>query len=261
MKYTVEEITPQMAENWLTEWNVKNRPVTDANVTELVQIIEKGKWRLTGDPIRFSDTRLIDGQHRLLAIAKAGQTVRSVVIRGLEDECFDVIDQGKRRTASDVLASHEVQYSSCVAAMIPMLNGYYKERSQLAWARGERPPHASLVERANAQHELSAKVGASARINGVVAPSLIACWHYITSDKDNDLADVFWPMLALPTSSSHNVNLLVNRFMLHSVGNKRMSNEQKFSWAACAWNAERQGKKLSINGLKYHKGEPLPRFI
>lgn len=59
----------------------------------------------TGDPIRFdADGRLLDGQHRLLAIVASGIPLKGVqVIRNMETDVFKVIDSGLQRTNADSL--------------------------------------------------------------------------------------------------------------------------------------------------------------
>jgi hypothetical protein len=100
---SVVDISPELARQWLN-LNIGNRPASQAHVAKLERFIREGKWKMTGDPIRFSKTgKLIDGQHRLQAILNSGSTVQCVVMRDLEDEIFNVIDSGKSRQKSDIL--------------------------------------------------------------------------------------------------------------------------------------------------------------
>lgn len=73
-KLEIEEIDiePHLAESWLTK-NVKNRNLTDRIAKKYARDMASGKWKTTGDPIRFDvDGNLIDGQHRLQACVLAG---------------------------------------------------------------------------------------------------------------------------------------------------------------------------------------------
>lgn len=98
----VMTITPELANEWLRR-NVKNRPLNKVRVAQLSREIRSGSWQLNGDSIRFSrEGSLLDGQHRLAAVVAAGMSIRSVVISGLPDKVFDTIDQGQRRSASQV---------------------------------------------------------------------------------------------------------------------------------------------------------------
>lgn len=105
MQVTTEAVTPFMAETWLKQ-NVRNRPVNETRVATIAEDILAGRWVVNGDAIRFgADGTLYDGQHRLMAICKAGVAVPSNVVRGLSPEARDMIDMGgASRNARDVVA-------------------------------------------------------------------------------------------------------------------------------------------------------------
>ncbi|MBF0453890.1 MAG: hypothetical protein HQL72_03610 [Magnetococcales bacterium] len=94
-------ITPALARKWL-ERNEKNRNLKDRKVQELVSTIEDSHWRLNGESICFSSGgRLLDGQHRLHAIAKSGIPAEAVIIFGVDDSVMRTYDQGVKRTNAD----------------------------------------------------------------------------------------------------------------------------------------------------------------
>lgn len=95
---TKESITPKKAAEWLKR-NVANRPLSQRTVTNYATAMADRAWKLNGDSIRFNGSGdLIDGQHRLTGCVKAGVPFDSYVIRGLDHDAFDTIDQGRRRT-------------------------------------------------------------------------------------------------------------------------------------------------------------------
>jgi len=82
----VETITPEIAKTMLGE-NVNNRRISRDNVNLFAREIRNGEWRFNGEAIKFGkDGRLLDGQHRLLAVIAADKPLTTLVIRGLEDE-------------------------------------------------------------------------------------------------------------------------------------------------------------------------------
>ena len=102
----IETITPEMAQTWL-ERGGANRRLNERRVLRLVMAIEIGEWQLTGDSIKLDkDGKVRDGQHRLTAIVRARTDVQALVVRGVSEAAFDVIDTGKNRNASDILAIH-----------------------------------------------------------------------------------------------------------------------------------------------------------
>lgn len=67
----VETITPDIAKTMLGE-NVNNRRISHDNVNMFAREMRNGEWRFNGEAIKFSkDGRLLDGQHRLLAVIAA----------------------------------------------------------------------------------------------------------------------------------------------------------------------------------------------
>lgn len=101
MKTVVEKITPDMARKYL-ECNYENRTIRQAWIEQLVHIILRGQWVKTHQGIAFDESgRLVDGQHRLMAIAQAGKTVECLVSRDLPTSSYRYIDAGKSRNLSD----------------------------------------------------------------------------------------------------------------------------------------------------------------
>lgn len=99
----VETVTPALAAEWLKS-NTRNRRVMDRMVASLAEAITDGHWRVTHQGIAFgADGSLYDGQHRLLAIVRAGIPVSVSVTRGLAVEAMDAIDTGCARRAYDVI--------------------------------------------------------------------------------------------------------------------------------------------------------------
>ncbi len=94
-------ITPMLAQQWL-ERNEKNRSLKRRKILELVSALEDRHWRLNGESICFSNGgRLLDGQHRLHAIAKSDIPAAAVVVFGVNDEVMRTYDQGVKRTTAD----------------------------------------------------------------------------------------------------------------------------------------------------------------
>lgn len=100
---TVEEITPEMAHDYLQS-NHDNRKESNRHVEWLAAQMTAGKWMLTHQGIAFDEKEhLRDGQHRLHAIINSMTTQPMIVVRGLRTDTFTVMDTGKNRDAKDVL--------------------------------------------------------------------------------------------------------------------------------------------------------------
>ena len=100
---SLELVTPEMAALYLRA-NTKNRPVRKTNIAYFAKLLRKGEFLPTHQGIAFSSSgRMLDGQHRCLAIIETDIGAWMLVTRGLEDEAFKAIDfGGVRRTYSDI---------------------------------------------------------------------------------------------------------------------------------------------------------------
>jgi hypothetical protein len=102
------KIGAQYARVTLSKYNQKNRPRRETHVKALHQAMMRGEWRKTHQGIAFDeDGNLIDGQHRLMALAQMPDDffIEMLVTTDLpRGEAWDAIDvNGCKRTVSDVL--------------------------------------------------------------------------------------------------------------------------------------------------------------
>lgn len=115
----VIHIGPKMAESLLKLSNIRNRPQTKSHSNRIGDSLGDEAFELTGDTLKFSKKGvLLDGQHRLFAATTRKLPLLSHAIFGLDDEVFDVLDQGKKRTPADILALCGVPDPTIVAGSI-----------------------------------------------------------------------------------------------------------------------------------------------
>lgn len=94
--------TPQIAEDWL-QANTHNRELRESRVNYFMGEIKAGRWRLTHQGIAFGSNRvLLDGQHRLWAIALSGESVPVMVSVNIPPDSLEAIDVSMRSVA-DIL--------------------------------------------------------------------------------------------------------------------------------------------------------------
>ncbi len=99
---TITNVTPDMAIDWLECANTGNRRLRPWWSEALASAMRRGEWITTHQGIAFTQSgRLIDGQHRLKAIALANRPIDVFVFNGVPDEAFSVIDIGVKRSIPD----------------------------------------------------------------------------------------------------------------------------------------------------------------
>ncbi len=121
---TIETVSPALAVEYLRR-NAQNRKVTKKGVERIARAISEDRWLVTCQGIGFDVTgRLVDGQHRLHAIVEAGKPVDILVVRGLDPAVFEVLDNGRLRTAKDTLDVLGHEQSSAYGAVLKTLHAY-----------------------------------------------------------------------------------------------------------------------------------------
>lgn len=103
MQTEIVTLTPELAAQFMSR-NANNRPLAAAAVRNYAAAIKRGEWVFNGEALIFDeDDNLLNGQHRCSAVIQAGVPIEVLAVRGVGRDAFKTMDQGKRRTAGDVL--------------------------------------------------------------------------------------------------------------------------------------------------------------
>lgn len=104
----LETITPIMAEELLAG-NTGNRRIRNGHVDSLALLMQSGLWRADNNDAILIDTegKVINGQHRLNAVIKAGIPVTMPIRYDVDPEMYKYLDQGMKRSTEDFL-SHPI---------------------------------------------------------------------------------------------------------------------------------------------------------
>ena len=271
-----ERITPALAREWL-ERGGENRRLNQKRVGVLVAAIRRGEWRLTGDTIKLDqDGKVRDGQHRLAAIAEAGHTVETLVVRNVQEEAFEVMDTGKARSIPDILYLSGFKDTNVLAATVRNLVLWEQTGRLIVTTResGEwltspvyldyLRKHADVIE--------GVKVGELVRKFLVGGPGLWSALFVLFARVDKEKADDFAYKLANGEGLERGNPILVLRNrLLAGLSTERAyfttaSNEKEALAAAVikAWNAFRKGEPITAwSQLHWYnigrRAEPFPR--
>lgn len=250
-------VGPDQARRWLAH-NDRNRTLNVAKAVKLADDMTAGRWMFDGATIRFAaDGTLLDGQHRLTAIALADQTVLMLVVTGLDPASQDVMDTGRRRSAADMftIAGHDNAVALAAVARLAVAwdNGTIKHSgSQI----GGSISNAVIRDAVNADPLIAAAAGMAVRLAKKIGadPSAVgfAAWLLINVDPiaaSEFLADVAeWRT----NGAGDPRHALLARLRAAKDRGERLTPIEQAFFIVRAWNAWRAGKELKV--LKTHSG-------
>ncbi|MFF2352809.1 hypothetical protein ACFVVL_23835 [Kitasatospora sp. NPDC058115] len=189
---TLTLVTPELAKEWFKR-NIKhNRPISSSKVRQWRTAIDEGRWKLTHQGIAFDpDGNLIDGQHRLMAIAAGDRPVWLPVFYGVPAECFAVLDINYHRSAANSLSIAGHKNTATLAATIKLIAAYDANSFSSSSSSMTNEEHLALVEKMPGVGEAThfgLRLWKAIRIT----PSAAAAAAYITRRERRDLSIGQW---------------------------------------------------------------------
>lgn len=132
MEVDIRMITPEIADEMLSK-NTNNRNISAAKLLQYTRDMQEGRWKESGNTISVGPSgRLLNGQHRLMALREAGISMEFIIVTEDNDEVFDVFDTGLNRNLSLLLKMHGVT-SPLIAGGIAKLVMSYDKNPNLVW--------------------------------------------------------------------------------------------------------------------------------
>jgi len=242
----VEEVKPVTAEEWLGK-NTANRNVRPRVVDAYARDMAAGRWRLSGEAVKFShDGLLLDGQHRLHAVIAADVPVWMMVVRGLDPETQKVMDSGAARTAGDALRLRGETAYSALAAAARLAIAY--ESGRLGATR-DKATHTEILDfiEGNADLRYATDLGASWRgsIDMPQSTLIVGIWRLLRLDAEACIQ--FFSQLADKTNlhTGDPVLALLNRLVEVRRSNRRLNQGDYLSLIFRAWNYKRARKNVT----------------
>lgn len=232
MRLEVTDISPARAIELMGE-NANNRSISRARVNRLVTEIRSGNWQLNGETVIISQSgKLLDGQHRLAAVALSGQTVRMAIAYDAPEDAVSTIDTGRSRSNSDILTIRGIDGGHKIAAATGtfwrmMVNAHPVAILPASYAM-------TIIERYPAFSTWTERVNkAATALRLVPNAGLIASLVYLTSVANReDLAERLFSGLSTGAGLQDGdpVLALRNRMLNRRPGERRRTTQD--SWPA-----------------------------
>lgn len=181
INFRIRTLTPDDARAIL-QHNTGNRTLREGWVDQLAGLILAGKWMPTHQGIALAPGgRVLDGQHRLHAIVRAGKPVDIMVATGVSEDAYRWIDGGKTRTNPDRI--HLVEDAKVNRLCCSLVNNY------LRYAVSTHTPSVDDIETCFLTYTDSFIYMASAFARPIKLITLmpvgaaLACYHVAHADK------------------------------------------------------------------------------
>jgi hypothetical protein len=243
------DVTPEMAEMML-RGNARNRHMKRNKVDEYVGALRRDEWRYNGDTCRITTAgKLLDGQHRLLAIVESGIPAKLLIAVIDEDHALKAqatMDVGSKRSFGDMLQIEGVASATTVAAVAGIIWAFEQDRVPSSVSRqrvATIQQKYDVLERHPGIHDSVGKMRSSALLTG----SLQAALHYLFSTADPDDADEFFRLVKTgdelgPGNPIHTLRERLIRETSKPSG--QLHTRVRTAFCIIAWNYWRQGRTL-----------------
>lgn len=199
--------------------NGTNRRLRDSVSDRYVRDMQSGRWTMSDSMICIDKNgRLINGQHRCLAILKCASdniSIPAVVMTGFEPESQPGMDVGVKRGAAGQLQELGYKYTQVLAESIPRII-VREEKGQVTPGRQTQQQASipAIDSWAKANPDAASWIDENGLIltNGPVPKGLSGAIFNEFSKKDRDLARMFFTYLADPgTPRKHPITNLLKR--------------------------------------------------
>lgn len=263
MKTELRNITPELATKML-EKNFNNRKISDRHVVYLSNQMRDNQWQFDGQPVRFDKFgRLLDGQHRLSAVVKSGKTIQFLIVSGLDESTFKVMDTGKNRSAGDVLSVMGLKYSTDIASIAKTVLAF--KRNSFSHS-ATRVVNSEIVEWYNNNDNIVDIIRQAdshrSSFSGVLSRSHISVFMYLFNEINIEASEEFIRKLCtgLAIDIDSPIFILRKKLISDKMSKARLPQREKFALICKAWNLYRLDKKCRV--LKWNKEtEKFPNLI
>jgi len=264
-------VTRDMAWDWLSGTDMKNRKVYQATVSRYARKMMTGRWEWTGEALKFDDNgNLLDGQHRLWAFLETKmEDAVFLIMNGVPAESQKLMDTGRNRTQANTLEMEAIPYSTILAPAARMLIEYEAGHIPGSSQWRVRPDNRETLECVNARPDLQesiAHIATNPEYKQFGRPSVLGFTHCVMMGVNPIEAEEFWRRLreADYTGVGDPVQRLRERLLIsRAQRHTRASATAIIAYVFKAWNAHIRGRTMGVLHWTStgEKQEKFPRAI
>lgn len=254
-------VTPDMAAAWLARGGL-NRTMVQQRVRTYAEAMKAGDWRLTYEAIKLDSQGLVrDGQHRLAAIVLSKQATPMLVVHGVDEDAFDVMDTGRARTVGDVLGIRGFLHERMLSGTVRFLIYWERDHSRGPYMGANRltvaAPESMRYLRAHPDVENWLPHALRMRSVGLrggdsLWGGLLTVFGRLSHDHTMQFVEGVVSGADLKSGDPR----LVLRNQLLTVDSVRLSATKSSAWIIRAWNAYRRGDTAAV--FRWNPDERFP---
>jgi hypothetical protein len=265
MKTEIKFITPELAKEMLKR-NGNNRKVSQNHVNFLANEMIGGNWQFDGQPIRFSEGGvLLDGQHRLSAVIASDCAQKFLVITGIEQSAFKVMDTGKNRNTADIFSIEGINYAAATSAACRMIINFKKGLN--SQNNGNKPSNSDVLSFYNLNKIAINNCVRSAKkyyqdFNKVMPLSQITGFMFLFGEKHILQSEEFFYKLCTGNGLTDKdpIKHLRNKLIREKIARLSLPTAEKYAIIILTWNATRKGRENN-RLVSWKKGAKFPKII
>lgn len=252
MSFRIETVTvtPAMARKFLGDLADNQRNMRDTKVAQYARDMAAGHWPITGDTVKIStDGKLIDGQHRMAAVALADVDVTMLIAFDVDPAVMPVLDIGLGRTFGDVLSVDGGPQKFLVGAVVRYM--CFWEAGNYMASTGQGRPVPTMTEmklRFEADRDLF--ITAAARAKDVQRSKLTpggpagTAFFLFAKVADTDRAHGFFDRFLTGANLELGDPILALRNRVTRARAERLKSAEYLALYCRTWNADREERKL-----------------
>lgn len=256
MRIELVTVNKAVAEELLKS-NEVNRNQKEKVIKKYANDMRKGVWKQnTAELIKFSKTgRLLDGQHRLLAVVMADVEIPMYIAFDLDDDIFDVLDTGSVRTASDTFKIAGVSYSVNLPSIIQFSENLFmggKSTKSMV-----RLTNQELLVKFNEKEDYYLDIASRSflfynQFAKILAPSTIGGFIIFFNSKSSADCETFFQELCTGQNvTNKTIFVLRNKLIENKTSVKKMGAEYINALIIKTWNLYRLRQEAKM--LRYNK--------
>jgi hypothetical protein len=244
--------TPKLAQWVIDNLNQRNRRKRINNIKRFSEAMKAGNWSRTGDSVKFSkEGNLLDGQNRLFACVLSGKAFTTLVVFGIEEEAFAMIDTNAKRTGADTLRIEGIAHERIIAPAVRWL--------MIGEERGQQVANDQLLEyyRDHIDEDAMQLAAQRAKAAGRLLPTgSLAALLYQFEKKSTRTCAIFAADLKAKARGCLKLFKAVTKLRQQNMN--RVNELQLRAMIINTWNCYREDKSVTVKEILWNLSNDFP---